>query len=193
MGLTLSGTPFICIGEYWPKNRFPDRWADDPLTKMLTWNKKGNLQKGIIEKLSNLLYKNLEQKIELDNIEVIIPVPNFNGKLTRCAPPFAQALAAIIRKKRNRKNCHSYDDVLRRVDKTRMWWMKAPERRETVKNDYDVAEYIKTAENSVIKDHTVLLIDDIRTTGATSDFCADLLMQYGAKQVIILCIAQTHQ
>jgi len=179
--------------DYWPKNKYKTKWNDDPLTRILISNKNGVLNENSLEILSDLLYETLEQKIELDNIEVIVPIPNLNRELAKCAPPLAQALAVMISKRRNRKNCNSYDNVLLRVDKKRRPWMKTTERLETVKNEYDVAEYIKTDENSIIKDQIVLLIDDIRTSGATSEFCTDLLRQYGAKQVIILCVAQTHR
>ena len=179
--------------DYWPKNKYETKWNDDPLTRILISNKNGVLNENSLEILSDLLYETLEQKIELDNIEVIVPIPNLNRELHKCAPPLAQALVVMISKRRNRENCNFYDNVLLRVTKTTKRWMKAHERREAVKNDYDVAEYIKTDENSIIKDQIVLLIDDIITTGATTDFCADLLRKYGAKQVIILCVAQTHR
>jgi len=194
---------YVC-GDYWPKWNYPNKWENDPLTRIIILNKNGNLYENSLEILSDLLYETLEQKIAassassfygdvsklLDNIEVVVSIPNLNRELHKCAPPLAKALAVMICKKRNRKNCHFHDDVLLRVAKTTKR-MKT-DQHEAVKNDYDVAEYIKTDENSIIKDQIILLIDDIRTSGATSEFCADLLRQYGAKQVIILCVAQTH-
>ena len=84
----------------------------------------------------------------------------------------------------------SYNDVLVRISKTKHG-NSISERQEAAERDYDVAEYIKTAENSIIKDEIVLLIDDITTSGSTTNVCAGLLLDNGAREVIILCAAET--
>jgi len=42
-----------------------------------------------------------------------------------------------------------------------------------------------------IKDKTILLIDDVATTGATINNCAKALKKAGAKKVVVLTIAKT--
>lgn len=42
----------------------------------------------------------------------------------------------------------------------------------------------------LIKDKTILLIDDIITTGSTSNECSKMLIKSGAKEVIIFCLAR---
>ena len=184
-------------GIYWPKRRKKERHNNHKLSRLLYQNKRYNhdyppLSAQAITEICELMCNRLQDVKLLDNIEIIVPVPNMetNSRPSiRCALPIATGLAAMIRT-RNRKNCNSYNDVLVRVSNTKEG-NKAHERRKAAERNFDVAEYIKTAENSTIKDQIVLLIDDITTSGSTANKCANLLMSYGAKQVIILCAAET--
>ena len=45
------------------------------------------------------------------------------------------------------------------------------------------------SDENAVRDKTVLLVDDIKTTGATLDECAKMLSLYGAKQVYALTFA----
>ena len=191
--------PYTC-GIYWTKTRNRAEHNNHPLSKLLDKNKRWNswspqlTEEEIIE-ICNLMYNKLETVVSLDEIEIIVPVPNdpnSDKPEPRCAPPIAAGLAGMICKRGNRKNCHSYGHVLARVAHTRHWSDRGPARLKSAENDYDVAEDIKTTENSVIKDQIILLIDDIRTGGSTVNKCANLLVSLGAKQVIILCVAQTN-
>lgn len=47
-------------------------------------------------------------------------------------------------------------------------------------------------DRSKVKNKVVLLVDDVLTTGATSEECAKLLKKAGAKKVLVLCLARTH-
>ena len=84
----------------------------------------------------------------------------------------------------------SYNDVLVRANKTRHDNSRSGRWRAAVK-DYALTDYIKIDENNRIKDQIVLLIDDITTSTSTTKVCAGLLLDNGAKQVIILCAAET--
>lgn len=59
------------------------------------------------------------------------------------------------------------------------------ERKENIKGSY------KIRNSHIIKDKTVLLIDDVYTTGATTEEAKKILLQSGAKKVIILTLAKT--
>jgi hypothetical protein len=174
-------------GIYYGKRRNREEHDNHRLSQLLYRNKRYNpsdpeLTKEEINEICDPMLSVLPHKLA----KIIIPVPNIRqGRLseTKCALSIAAGLAAMI-------NCNSYNDVLVRISKTKHG-NSISERQEAAERDYDVAEYIKTAENSIIKDEIVLLIDDITTSGNTAKKCANLLVSYGAKQVIILCAAET--
>jgi predicted nucleic acid-binding Zn-ribbon protein len=174
-------------GIYYGKRRNREEHDNHRLSQLLYRNKRYNpsypeLTKEEINEICDPMLSVLPHKLT----KIIIPVPNIRqGRLseTKCALSIAAGLAAMI-------NCNSYNDVLVRISKTKHG-NSISERYEAAERDYDVAEYIKTAENSIIKDEIVLLIDDITTSGSTAKVCANLLVSYGAKQVIILCAAET--
>jgi len=185
-------------GIYYGKIKDKDRHNNDKLTQLLYHNKRykgySALSVQALHYICDLMYNKLQEETLLDNIEIIVSVPNYpdsNRPEPRCATSLADGLVEIIRL-RYRKNCNYYNDVLERIRTTKTSWNKA-DRREAAEKDYDIAEDIKTAENCRIKDQIVLLVDDIKTSGATTRVCADLLVQNGAKQVIILCAAETNK
>ena len=175
-------------GIYYPKSRKREEHDNDRLSKLLFQNKRWHgdpeLTKEEINEICDPMLLVLPHKLP----KIIVPVPNIRQGTfseTRCALPIAAGLAAMI-------NGISYNDVLVRAKKTRHDNSRSGRWRAAVK-DYAIAYYIKTEENSSIKDQIVLLIDDIKTSGSTTKVCAGLLRDNGAKQVIILCAAETYR
>ena len=159
-----------------------------------------------LDEESNRVFRH-DWKFQLDDIKHIVPVPLHECHTEYCtkacryidldiphtkAPVLANGLASMIRKKRNRKDCHSYEDVLVRVQRSDPYRKQhgKESRIASAKQDYNIAEYI-VKNNDLIKDEDILLIDDITTSGGTVDACSRLLVDNGAKQVIILCAAET--
>jgi ComF family protein len=78
-------------------------------------------------------------------------------------------------------------DALRRIRPTpSQGHFTRKERRENVKGAFAVSSEDKAAAEG----KTLLLIDDVLTTGATVDECARVLLVAGAKQVLVLTLSR---
>ncbi len=129
------------------------------------------------------LLKDVAQREPLNNASRIIPVPLHESRARQRgfnqAAVIAEALAKHLRL--------PLDDIsLRRVsgsDKYRAG-LDSKGRRDTVAGAFVVQHpRLVAAEN-------VLLIDDVFTTGATVDACAEALIKAGARNVYVLTIAR---
>ena len=77
-------------------------------------------------------------------------------------------------------------DALKRVkDIPRQSTLSGKERIENIKGNFAAAD------NSLVKDKSVLVIDDVVTTGATVNECAKALLKAGAREVMVLSLAKT--
>ena len=123
-------------------------------------------------------------KNELDNqYDVIIPVPLHKKRLKERY--FNQALLLVDKASYlNQIKVDKYS--LKRIKYTTpQVFLKGKERVKNVKGAFRV----KNAYN--IKDKTVLLVDDIYTTGATVNECSNVLRKAGALDVDVLTLAKT--
>ncbi len=77
-------------------------------------------------------------------------------------------------------------DILKRVVNNKSQTnLSREERMENVKGIFKVCEPEK------INDKTILIIDDVLTTGATINECSKTLVENGAKEIIALTLAYT--
>ena len=164
-------------GPYWSKRQFPGKYATDQLTRDIIHNKRGsdNAAERIAKRMANDL-----QVLDWD-FKLIIPVPNHKSDQSNAkAPLLAKKLSVIL-------SIPYQNDILVRICKSDRYrrYHGIFERREAAKKDYRINDY------SQIKDRNVLLIDDIITSGATTENCRDLLYENGAKIVYAFCAART--
>ena len=160
----------------------------DQLSQDILRNKHGIASAG--ERIAEIMDRYVvEHNYNITDIAHIIPVPNYESNTHCNAPLIANLLAEKIRK-RTGKNIHSNPGVLARSDKTRQRLSGQVERRLSAETDYKISDYIKH-NNNLIKDNRLLLINDIVTTGSTTEVCQDLLYDNGAGSVAILCAAET--
>lgn len=122
-------------------------------------------------------------KSVLDNLDwqfdIIIPVPLHSARLQERgynqAKEISQPLAELC-------NAIHYDDVLIRTSQTRTQvGLNRMERIDNVKGAFGVS-------SSILIDKTVLLVDDVKTTGATMSACAEVMLLSGANAVYGLTV-----
>lgn len=116
------------------------------------------------------------------DFDFITSVPLHSSKLRKRGYNQSELLAKHISK----KLFIPYIDALKRTKKTMKQSEQSKiERKKNLKNAFAT----KKAADKVIHS-SVLLVDDIYTTGATVDECAKVLMNHGASSVYVLTIAR---
>jgi ComF family protein len=79
-------------------------------------------------------------------------------------------------------------EVLERVKETReLYWLAPSQRRKTLDGAFRVPDKTK------VQGRTVLLVDDIMTTGATARECARTLLAAGAERVFVATLARAQE
>jgi len=119
----------------------------------------------------------------MDEVDCIIPVPLHRLRLLKRRYNQSAMLARRLAKE-NRKEYRP--DVLKRIRHTpSQGHLTANERHINVRNAFQAVKPER------IKGKTILLVDDVLTTGATANECAKVLVKAGAKQIFLLTIAST--
>ncbi len=110
--------------------------------------------------------------------DVVVPVPLHRFRLWKRRFNQAAFLAQHL-------NIKTYDPhVLKRIRSTpQQVGLDAVSRRKNMRNAFAVTDLTK------IKGKSILLVDDVRTTGATISACVDVLKKAGAAEVNILTFA----
>lgn len=122
-----------------------------------------------------------------DSGDIIIPVPlHFWRKLNR---GFNQAeyFAQGIYHSRQNSQLYYYKNMLKRVKNTKTQTKLVKEQRQK-----NLANAFRVNPNyqEIIKGKRVILIDDVVTTGATTDSCTSTLLAAGATSVSIISLAR---
>ncbi len=132
------------------------------------------------------LQKNFLLKFENSDFQdatLIVPVPLSQKRLLERGFNQAAVLAGILAKKTNlplddKSLLRSVHTPMHRVA------MDAKAREKTVEDVFQ----IKRA--NFVKDQTILLVDDVFTSGATVSACAKILKENGARKVYVLTVAR---
>ncbi|MPN63343.1 hypothetical protein SDC9_211101 [bioreactor metagenome] len=111
-------------------------------------------------------------------IDIVVPVPLHRRRLRKRGYNQSELLARHICK---REGLRLEAGALRRIKDTTSQTHK--HKQERMKNVF--AAFVVVSPDAV-KDKTILLIDDVITTGATLGECALMLKHYGAKRVYAL-------
>ncbi len=113
---------------------------------------------------------------------LLVPVPLHRWRLW--SRGFNQS-ELVARELANRLGIEHRSDALRRTRRTRPLKGMGVKQRQR-----EVARAFEVADPSAIAGRHVVLVDDVLTSGSTSDACAKVLLKAGAARVDLLCFAR---
>lgn len=121
---------------------------------------------------------------DFTNIDIITPVPLHYRRLLYRRYNQAALLAKALAQ---HKNLSYKGDILKRIRATESQGHKSPaERAKNVEGAFSV----KSKYTETLKNKTILLVDDVYTTGATLNACAKALKNAGAATIYSVTIAR---
>lgn len=139
----------------------------------------------LIQPLAAALSELLKQAIDTGNLDpkelVITPVPLHKDKLKERGFNQSALLASLLAKRLGL----NYKNLLTRRRATQAQYGLTKAARFA-----NVAEAFSAKKSPAIRDKTVILIDDVVTSGATALSCSKCLMAAGAKRVIVLALCR---
>lgn len=116
-----------------------------------------------------------------DKKPIIVSIPRSRDSLIRYG--FDQS--ALVSRELSSISGFEYCELFRRRRGKAQKSLTAGERRKNIKSSL----YINEREAMKIRGRIVVLIDDVVTTGASMSACAQLLYEYGAKNILCIAIA----
>lgn len=135
-----------------------------------------------VPRLSEMLDQALSMSGFLNRVDFIVPVPlHWRRRLTR---GFNQA--HLLSKKLSLQGKPISTDLVRIRNTQQQWDLTPPQRRRNVKGAFAVRK------GHSFKDKSVLLVDDISTSGATVTECSKILKQAGAQNVFVAVVATAY-
>lgn len=118
------------------------------------------------------------------HFDYITSVPLHSSKLRTRGYNQAELIAKYL----SDKLSIPYSDALKRIKKTTKQSQKSKEeRRKTIKDAFEIKNPEKLKN---IKNCSVLLVDDVFTTGSTADECSKTLLNYEVSKVYVITIAR---
>ena len=122
------------------------------------------------------------KKHDVASVDLVVPVPLHPRRLSRRGYNQSGLLASAFAKRINRP-CDDRS-LVRIRDTDHQSRLGGDERRENLKGAFQVMDM------SRIRGRSIVLIDDVMTTGATLEECSDVLLAGGAYRVIPFVLAK---
>lgn len=144
---------------------------------------KSSTQAPLAAALANLLWLTEREELTAAAVDLVVPVPQFLTR--RLARPHhaAETISRVLAERLGRPH---HRRLLRKIRFTAdQSDLTAAERRINLKDAFAVWPHARW-----LIGKTVLLVDDILTTGSTANECARTLRRAGARQVIVAVIAK---
>lgn len=134
------------------------------------------------ETLTKIAYEHLKENNSIFDCDLIIPVPISNKRKTlrgfNQSEVIAEKLSKLL-KKSILKNV-----LIKKIDTIPQSLLSFRERMENVRGSF------KVKGNEPLKGKSILLVDDIYTTGSTVSECCKVLLKAGAKEIKVFTIAR---
>ncbi len=171
-----------CITEQHPCSYIRGASPYDGITENLIILLKYNGKRGTAKTLGKLMTRVISKEDTYTNCEIIVPVPLHRTRKRERGYNQAELLGEKLSAE---LNLPLISNALIRMRATpSQTKLPSEKRQKNVKDAFAVNK--RTAE--LIKDKTVLLVDDVMTTGATLNECARTLLKGGVKEVLgIVC------
>ena len=118
------------------------------------------------------------KKFDGAHFDAVVPVPDFETKNTR--------LSVLTKKFSMLTDLDFRPELLSKIRQTeKQHHLSADERRINLLNAFEASDEVLGK--------TILLVDDIYTTGTTANECSNALYDKGAKRVCVLTLAKTNR
>ena len=153
-------------------------YADDVRNKIISFKQNGN--KAIGEMFAYFIADKYSEICVKHNIDIIIPVPISEERLK--SRKFNQSM--VLCSQINDNNKVNNNVLARTKDTPHQAGLSKTNREENLKNSFTVID------KKIIKGKTILVVDDIYTTGATLNACANALKLAGAKEIFTLTLSR---
>jgi ComF family protein len=153
----------------------------DDLSSLIAMRLKYGTRLGLAKLIAQHLHK---FAAEYSDDAIIVPVPLHRSRLWQRG--FNQSVLIGRELGRGTGIAMNYSAIYRSRMTPPLRGMTAKERQSTV----DTAFALRADAPGHITGKTILLVDDVYTSGSTSNACARLLRQAGAKEILVFCWAR---
>ena len=158
----------------------------DEVLKELIHQFKYKQKKYLANPLGKLLVDFVEEYLREERFDYIVPIPLEKTRQKKRGYNQAELLARILGEAINKP---ILTNLVRRRKKTKpQFGLNKEERFENLSGAFEISESVKE-DVTTIAEKTVLLLDDLATTGATLDECAKVLKRAGVSEVYALVLA----
>jgi len=158
----------------------------DEVLKELIHQFKYKQKKYLANPLGKLLVDFVEEYLREERFDYIVPIPLEKTRQKKRGYNQAELLARILGEAVNKP---ILTNLVRRRKKTKpQFGLNKEERFENLSGAFEIPESVKE-DVATIAEKTVLLLDDLATTGATLDECAKVLKRAGVSEVYALVLA----
>lgn len=161
---------------------------EGPLRDLIHYFKyKGCVQ--LAKPLGHLLWETFNRYWGTGSIDKVIAVPLHNNRLRRRGFNQAGLLVRDLQKKAIFGGMIVDSPGFSKQSLIRQWDTVSQTGLDRVQREKNIRQAFRLSDGATIRNKRVLLVDDVLTTGATANACARVLMQGGAREVLVLTLA----